>query len=163
MSDTLGNSLPAFGPELAVCGTIVGILLVRMLLPRWQSGAYYLTVFGTALALYLAISSFNADLLVHPRPLFTGLLMYDSFAIALRVLLLLFALLFVGFTRASGVPEPSDAAEFYVLMLGATLGMCLMVAANHVLLILLGVEMASVPSYVMAGSQRGRRAAARPP
>ena len=49
---------------------------------------------------------------------------------ALRVLLLLFVVLFAGFTRVSGVPEADDAAEFYVLILGATLGMCLMVVGQ---------------------------------
>ena len=46
--------------------------------------------------------------------------------------------------------------EFYVLMLGALVGMCLMISANHVLMVLLGVEMASVPCYVLAGMQRNR-------
>ena len=32
--------------------------------------------------------------------------------------------------------------------------MCLMISANHVLIVLLGVEMASVPCYVLAGMQR---------
>ncbi len=44
-----------------------------------------------------------------------------------------------------------------MLVLGATLGMCLMVSANHALIILLGIEMASVPSYVLAGILRHRR------
>ena len=44
--------------------------------------------------------------------------------------------------------------EFYVLVLGALVGMCLMISANHVLIVLLGVEMASVPCYVLAGYKR---------
>ena len=56
------------------------------------------------------------------------------------------------------MPDRDDATEFYVLMLGATLGMCLMVSANHMLIVLLGIEMASVPSYVLAGMLRHRRA-----
>ena len=59
------------------------------------------------------------------------------------------------------MPDRDDAAEFYVLVLGATLGMCLMVSANHVLIVLLGIEMASVPCYVLAGIIRQRRRAAR--
>ncbi len=63
---------------------------------------------------------------------------------------------------AQKVPVPffplfqDDLTEFYVLMLGALLGMCLMISANHVLIVLLGVEMASVPCYVLAGMQRNR-------
>jgi NADH-quinone oxidoreductase subunit N len=46
--------------------------------------------------------------------------------------------------------------EFYVLMLGALLGMCLMISANHILIVMLGVEMASVPCYVLAGMKRNQ-------
>ncbi|MGI9429763.1 MAG: NADH-quinone oxidoreductase subunit N, partial [Bythopirellula sp.] len=43
------------------------------------------------------------------------------------------------------------------LVLGATVGMCIMASANHLLTVFLGVEMASVPSYVLAGIVKGRR------
>ena len=72
----------------------------------------------------------------------------------MRGLLLLFAILFATFTQLSGIPDQDDVTEFYVLMLGGTLGMCLMISANHILIVLLGVEMASVPCYVLAGMLR---------
>ncbi|MFP6694666.1 MAG: NADH-quinone oxidoreductase subunit N, partial [Pirellulales bacterium] len=50
-----------------------------------------------------------------------------------------------------------DGADFYTLVLGAVIGMCLMVSANHLLMVFLAVEMASVPSYVLAGMLKGRR------
>ena len=46
--------------------------------------------------------------------------------------------------------------EFFVLMLGALVGMCLMISANHILIVMLGVEMASVPCYVLAGMKRNQ-------
>ena len=58
-------------------------------------------------------------------------------------------------SRAS--PIATTPTDFYVLVLGATLGMCLMVSANHMLIVFLGVEMASVPSYVLAGMLKSRR------
>jgi NADH-quinone oxidoreductase subunit N len=153
----LGPSLAAFRPELAVCGTIVALVLVRMIVPGWKAGAYYVMLVGIAAALYLALPQGAAEGW-GSGPLFTGLIALDSLSVCLRVLLLLFGLLLVGFTRISGVPDPDDATEFYVLMLGALLGMCLMVSANHALLVVLGIEMASVPSYVLAGILRHRRA-----
>jgi NADH-quinone oxidoreductase subunit N len=154
----LGPSLAAFRPELALCATILLLLTVRMILPGWKAGAYYVMLLGTAAALYAAIQWAGFTQASRPEPLFTGLLVLDSFSATLRVLLLLFALLFTGFVRASGVPDADDATDFYVLVLGATLGMCLMISANHVLLVFLGIEMASVPSYVLAATQRQRRA-----
>ena len=84
--------------------------------------------------------------------------MLDSFGIVLRSLLMLFVVLFVTFTRVSGVPNDDDATEFYVMILGATIGLCIMVTANHALMVFLGIEMASVPCYVLAGILRHRRA-----
>ncbi|MGO9112036.1 MAG: NADH-quinone oxidoreductase subunit N, partial [Thermoguttaceae bacterium] len=93
-----------------------------------------------------------------PQPIFTGLLVLDGFGVVMRSLLMLFAMLFVTFTRVSGVPNDDDATEFYVMILGATIGLCIMVSANHVLMVFLGIEMASVPCYVLAGILRHRRA-----
>ena len=76
----------------------------------------------------------------------------------MRTLIYLFALLFTLFTQISGLPKREDAAEFYVLVLGALLGMSLMVSANHLIVVLVGMEMASLPCYVLAGWRRNRRA-----
>src|SRR5262249_37135249 len=92
---------------------------------------------------------------------FTGMLVYDSFTIYFRALLLGFAVLFTIFTKLSGIPDREDAPDFYSLVFGATIGMCLMATANHLVIIFLGVEMASVPSYALAGPlQRGPRSCA---
>jgi hypothetical protein len=67
-------------------------------------------------------------------------------------------LLFVEYlTVISGIPDQEDAPDFYVLLLGSTLGMMLMVSANHLLMVFLAVEMTSVPSYAMVGFLKGRR------
>ena len=54
-------------------------------------------------------------------------------------------------------PRPRGLADFYCLLLGATLGMSLMASANHLLMVFIGVEMASLPSYALAGFLKGRR------
>jgi NADH-quinone oxidoreductase subunit N len=89
--------------------------------------------------------------------LFTGMLVFDGMSVYFRALLMAFLVLFVLFTRISGVPDRDAAVDIYPLVVGATLGMCLMVAANHMLIVFLAVEMASVPSYVLAGMLKGRR------
>ena len=159
LEDTLKVSLGAFKPELALCATIVALLLVRMILPAWKTAAWYVAMAGLAVALWLLMPSVvkalggKADV----TPLFTGLLVEDSFSVFLRGLLLLFGLLFTTFVQISGIPDNDDAGEFCVLVLGALIGMCLMVSANHMLIVFLGVEMASVPCYVLAGLLRHNR------
>ena len=46
-----------------------------------------------------------------------------------------------------------------MLLLGGTLGMMLMASANHLLMVYIAVEMASVPSYALAGFLKGKRQA----
>jgi len=161
LQDTLGPTLSAFRPELALCATVVLLLLARMLLPRWRFGPFWVTASGTLLALALAAPWQNVAGSETPPavPIFTGMLMIDTFSVYLRSVLMFFVLLFVLFTQCSGVPRDEDATEFYVLVLGATVGMCLMVSANHVLVVFLGIEMASLPSYVLAGMLRHDRRA----
>src|SRR5436853_1955681 len=55
------------------------------------------------------------------------------------------------------MPEKEDAADFFSLLLGGTIGMSLMSSANHLLMVFLSVEMASLPSYALAGFLKGRR------
>ncbi|MGD9721129.1 MAG: NADH-quinone oxidoreductase subunit N [Pirellulales bacterium] len=154
VSDTLASTA-GFQGELALCVTIVLILVLQI--PRFTSriDAFWLTLAGSAVALYLAGPWHKVE---QPSELFTGLLVYDSFTVYFRTLLFFFAVLFTIFTRISGIPDRDAAPDVYSLVLGATLGMCIMASANHMLMVFLGVEMASVPSYALAGILKGRRA-----
>jgi NADH-quinone oxidoreductase subunit N len=153
VTDTL-RSTAGFQGELALCVTIVLILVLRI--PRITSriDSFWLTLAGSAVALYLAGPWHQIE---KPSELFTGLLVYDSFTIYFRTLLFFFAVLFTIFTRISGIPDRDAAPDVYCLVLGATLGMCIMASANQMLMVFLGVEMASVPSYALAGILKGRR------
>jgi NADH-quinone oxidoreductase subunit N len=148
------RSIAGFEGELALCVTTVLMLVLRI--PRITSriDSFYVMLAGSAVALYLAGPWRPLE---QPSELFTGLLVYDTFTVYFRTLLLFFAVLFAVFTRISGVPDRDAAPDVYALVLGATLGMCIMASANNMLMIFLGVEMASVPSYALAGLLKGRR------
>jgi NADH-quinone oxidoreductase subunit N len=154
VSDTL-TSTAGFQGELVLCVTIVLILLLRIPGLTSRIDSFYVMLAGSAVALYLA-GPWHAAV-ERPGELFTGLLVYDSFTVYFRTLLFFFAVVFAIFTRISGVPDRDSAPDVYSLVLGATLGMCLMASANHMLIVFLGVEMASVPSYALAGLIKGRR------
>jgi len=159
IQDTHASLWPAFAPEIVLCATIMAMLLVRLC--RWGQyvPGFLMTMVGAGVALYYAAPwiYLAAEGGVVRRELFTGMLVYDGFSIFIRGFLLLFVLLFAVFTRLSRNPERTDAVDFYCLVLGATLGMCLMASANHLLMVFLAVEMASVPSYALAGQLKADR------
>jgi NADH-quinone oxidoreductase subunit N len=151
-ADTI-NSLSLFRPELALVATIVVTLLLKIFPATARIDSFYVALVGSVAALWLSIQALDQA----PAEAFTGLLVYDRFGAYIRLVLTSFAVLFCIFTRISGIPDRDAATDFYPLALGATLGMCLMTASNHLFTVFLGVEMASVPSYVLAGALKGRR------
>jgi NADH-quinone oxidoreductase subunit N len=152
------SSLDLFAPEICLCVTIVLMLFVRLFRFGRHIDAFYIAAAGSALALYLAApwQLGDPDSLTK-REIFTGMLVYDPFSIFIRSLLLGFTFLFTIFTKLTGIPDREDGPDIYTMVLGATLGMCLMTSANHLLMVFMAVEMASVPSYVLAGMMKGRR------
>ncbi len=152
-ADTV-RSIAGFEGELTLCVTIVLLLVLRIPRLTARIDSFYVMLAGSAVALYLAGPWKTLE---QPSELFTGLLVYDTFTVYFRSLLLFFAVLFAIFTRISGVPDRDAAPDVYALVLGSTLGMCVMASANNVFMIFLGVEMASVPSYALAGLLKGRR------
>ena len=161
INDTLQVSLPLFRVELVIAVSVVLVLLARMLpVLRWLDsglvalgGACFAAWYGWAdLQTVQQAGEFREEL-------FGGLLVFDSLTATIRLLLAAFLVLYIVFTKISGIPDREDGADFYVLVLGATLGMCLMASANHLLMVFMAVEMASVPSYALAGFLKGRKAA----
>ncbi len=156
---TWDSSLRAFLPEITICGAIVLILLIR--LPAWgrRINSAWIASLGSLLALFFAApwQLLTNSAACERMEIFTGMLVFDGFSVFVRSLLLGFLVLFIVFTSLSGVPEKEDGPDIYVLLLGATLGFCLMASANHLLMVFMAIEMASVPSYALAGMVKRER------
>src|SRR6516165_5492217 len=116
----LWSDMDAFAPELALCGAIVLLLILRLfsVLNRVHLGwVALLTSLG---ALALALNQLSSGP-VGQRELFSTLLVYDDLTIFMRCFLLLFAALVVLLSMLTGIPDREDSSDFYCLLLGATL------------------------------------------
>jgi NADH-quinone oxidoreductase subunit N len=150
------------GADLAVLWIAIGALAVHRIMNVGRySDPFWLAFVGSLVALWFALPEnvMGNWTGVERQEIFTGMLVYDSFTVFFRMFLLAFAACFIVLVRLTGLADREDGQDFYTLLLGATLGMCLMASANHLMTIFLAVEMASVPSYVMAGILKGRRRA----
>ncbi|MGC3969982.1 MAG: NADH-quinone oxidoreductase subunit N [Pirellulales bacterium] len=139
------------------------MLVARMPGIGRRLNSFWIALPGSLVALWLAAPwrhlQIGADGHFASTPIFDGLLIYDPLTVYFRGVLLLFAVLFFLFTKLSGIPDREDSPDFYTLVLGGLLGMCVMASANHMLTVFLGVEMASVPSYALSAFLKGRRTA----
>ena len=161
VTDTVDVSLPLYLPELTLCVTIVVMLLARILPVVRRVDSFLFALVGSCLALALSIPPSGLGALGEMQrvELFTGMLVYDALTVYLRMMLMASTLVIVVLSRMTGLADRFDSQDFYTLLLGATLGMCIMGSANHLVTVFLGVEMASVPSYVLAGMVKNSRRA----
>ena len=177
VDETTQVSLVRFSPELVLCVGIVLLLFARLfsldkwIRSYWVAMTVSLTAFGFALLQFVhmrtaeptGVLKFLIDVLAIPgdpgtdTAFFTGLLVYDQFAVFFRLFLLLFLILVIALTVISGIPDNEDGPDFYTLLIGSTIGMMLMASANNLLILFLGIEMTSVPSYALVGFLKGRR------
>jgi NADH-quinone oxidoreductase subunit N len=159
----LGLDCLNFLPELLACGGIVLFLLVR-LFDRSHMGTIALGITILALGFSVAqwsyvgpFESASPEARNIPYPAFGGLLVYDHLTIFLRCFLYGFTAFIIWLSLTTGIPDREDSADFYCLLLGATVGMVMMASATHLLMVYIGIEMASLPSYALAGYLKGRR------
>lgn len=156
IQDGLRGDLGLFLPELVVCGGIVLLLLVRLVKGFDRAHLGGLAAVVAATALVVAVLNLANDL-AGSVVFFSELLVSDAFGAVTRVIILAAALVTIVVTKLTRIPDAADSADFYVLLLGGTLGMMLMTSANHLLMVFIAVEMASLPSYALAGFLKGRR------
>jgi NADH-quinone oxidoreductase subunit N len=169
-----------FLPELLACAGIVLFLLIR-LVDRSHMGpialAVTLTVLGVSIIQWYGsigdFEIFKSPKMSHEstggafrgtfqlafgRGTDAGLMVNDHLTIYLRCFLYGFTALIVWLSLTTGIPDREDSADFYCLLLGATVGMVVMASSIHLLMVYIGIEMASLPSYALAGYLKGRRA-----
>lgn len=161
IDQTLNHSLVYFQAELWLCGTIVALLLFRLTSADRLIPTSLLALAGAVTATVVAwtqLGAVQAEPGNFPATFFTGMLVQDLFSVYFRLFLSLFLVLTIALTILTGIPDNEDSPDFYCLLLGATIGMMIMASANNLLMLFIGVEMASVPSYAMVGFLKGRKA-----
>ena len=91
----------------------------------------------------------------HPGAAFSGMLMVDGFATFFRVLVIAVGILTVlAVVSLSRAAKDAETGEYHALLLFSIVGQCVMVAANDLIMIFIGLEISSIASYVLAGYLR---------
>jgi NADH-quinone oxidoreductase subunit N len=155
-----GVGLRPFAPELWLIGAIVAVLIVPFFTRRSNLACAATALIGLICALLATMIVGTSEGVVGSH--FRGLLVVDPVAVFFKGLLFLFVIGIILMwlcTTASSMHE-GDGAEFFTLLLGATLGMSLMASTSNLLMLFMAVELASLPSYVLAGFRKTHRVGA---
>ena len=136
------------GPELALLITSFAVLAVACI-KRVMSWAPALTVIGYVVAFVLAAQQWG-----HQASGFADMVVCDSFGVMFKMIFITACIItvFLGYRylTAKGIHRP----EYYALMLISSIGMMAMANTADLIVMFIGLEVMSVPLYVMAGLNR---------
>jgi len=165
-----GHDLAMLGPLWVLVGTIVALLVGALMVGRHWRVAGGIATCGAAFAAILAWSNFRGQPVNwagFSSAADAPMLVVDQFSSFFIFLISTFLVLITGMWwlgQSAGLPErltrKKDATEFFVLLVGSAFGMSLMVSTTNLLMIILAVEMTSLPSYGIAGFRKKHRLAA---
>ncbi len=157
LTAALSRDLAVFLPELILCGCIPLLLIGRILALGGMLPLAPIALLAAATALAFCVNT--------PAPktggehIFGNMLVVDHFGLSVRAALLAYLVLAIALGMVTKIPDREDAGDFLTLLLGGVVGLMLMTSAAHLLMVFIAVEMASLPSYAMAGFLKGKRTA----
>lgn len=133
------------------------LLLVGSLTPAWRRGWYGLASAVTAgVAIVLSVVLWRDIATSGPKLLVGGALALDKFTLLATIAICAATLLVSLVTSDYLAGENSDSPEIYALYLTAAIGGIVMVAANDLVVLFLGLETLSLSLYLLAASNRKR-------
>jgi NADH-quinone oxidoreductase subunit N len=137
-------------PELFLTLTTMLLLLVGVY--RKRQSAEKLSLLGAVVLLLTGILVLDGQ--ANTASVFGGVFSVNPFISVMKCLVLIGATLVLFMTVPVLRSEESERFEFPLLVMLATLGLMLMVSANDLLALYLGLELASLSMYVLAAFDR---------
>ncbi len=136
-------------PELILA---IGSMLLLMI-GAYSGGRATGLVSGLSMAL-LVVAGFFLLTTEGTGTAFHGAFILDAFAVFMKMLVLIGSVVAIAMSVNFMKREQFDKFEFPVLIVLATLGMFLMVSANDMITLYLGIELQSLSLYVLAAINR---------
>ncbi len=147
MIDSIAASIDfrIIAPEIALVLASF-VILATSFMKDLSRYAPYVAGAGMIVSLIFSVSQLN-----NPQSGFFGMVTLDDFSAVFKIIFVsssgVVLLLSQRFLSAKGIDRP----EFYVLLCISTMGMMVMATTTDLVVIFLGLEIMSVPLYVMAG------------
>jgi NADH-quinone oxidoreductase subunit N len=140
-------------PLLALLGGALLVLVVGLFRPRWvREGLVPVTAIGAfAASGGLAIWQWGED-----KNLIEGALRLDELTLVLTMLFCVAGIATVVLAWRHVAPREAAHGEFFCLLLAAVAGMFVLVAAQNLVTLFLGLELLSIPLYVLCATEMRR-------
>jgi NADH-quinone oxidoreductase subunit N len=124
---------------------------------RLMMSAIVTLAITAGLVIYAAMPAATDSVIASATPIqyaFTNMFVVDAMATLLKVSLLLAVAIMIIYSRAYLATRKLFSGEFICLILFGTLGMMVMVSANHFVTLYLGLELLALSSYALVALNR---------
>jgi NADH-quinone oxidoreductase subunit N len=144
-------------PILSLLAGTCFLLLVGSLVPTWPRRGYaWVTGISTTVALVANAVKWNNLYYNKGETFFADVIAIDRFSVLASITICLAVIFGALMMSAYLVRMNSDGPELYALLLTSAIGALVMVAANELIVLFLGLEILSLSLYLLAASNRDR-------
>ncbi len=137
-------------PEIFLVIVLVVLLLTDLF---YKKSTHFLLPFGSIAGLVLTLLIVVSQKQTLPETealfLYSSFLQLDLYAVYIKILICLSAILTVVFTLYSSDYKREGKGEFYYLLITIVLGLHLLIMANNLLMLFISLEIVSIGSYVL--------------
>jgi NADH-quinone oxidoreductase subunit N len=139
-------------PLIAVVGGSMIVLLIGLIRGRMvQRFLVPLAAAATLItAIVLALWVWDPGV---KRPIVSGALSIDTLTLGLSLLFFITGLATILLSLRSDVVRQAGGGEYYALLLGSIAGMVVLAGADNLITLFIGIELLSIPLYVLCGAR----------
>ncbi|MDD0854700.1 NADH-quinone oxidoreductase subunit N [Halobacteriovorax sp. GB3] len=155
MALTYLANIGRYVPELIMCFTMVGLIMIEAAYSDKEKGSSKGYLFGFAyMGLFFSLVYLVQGLSKDPVTLFTGSVVIDSFSTLAKIVMVLGTAFVIYLSRQSKDIYEDMKSEFVIIAVGVLVGGMLLSSANNMLILYIGIETLSILSYVLASLKK---------
>lgn len=148
--EQISVALDSISPQLILVGAaILCILLDLFLSSTERTPCWAVALVGCIAALWASLSLWGQQLLA-----FNQLVRMDNFAIFFNAIFLVAGVMTLLLSSSFVQREGMLAGEYCTILLISLTGMMFMASANNLMMVFLGLELMSIPVYILAGMMK---------
>jgi NADH-quinone oxidoreductase subunit N len=144
-----GTDYLRFLPEIIMTAIGTLIMILQPIMGQRKSFYGHLTLISLLVSIWAAVVANTV-----PGLAFSNMLVIDGYGTFFRVLVLAVGILTVLCSYQYLDREKAEAGEYHALILFSIVGQSVMVTANELIMVFIGLEISSIATYILAGYLR---------
>jgi NADH-quinone oxidoreductase subunit N len=146
----------ALSPLLATIGGSIVVLMVGLLRGRFVQTVLVPALTAVSLLTAIGLTIWIWDPGVQ-QPILEGSLTVDTLALGIAVLVYVAGLVCVALSLRAVAAREAGHGEYHSMLLGSITGMVLLAASSDLITLFVGIELLSIPLYVLCATELHRR------